>query len=239
MLNVPRPAPRGTSWLPQIGTSSDCNLSHSSGATYALTWEMYSEIAGAGNTIQYGLDCPGNKLYSLCGYQVRQPPYKKIKTMTIRPGDRINAAVDLLDTSANRQPGNHVRRFEIRLTDLTTGEAASGGIATDRPVQLSDIAQQGGTIVEDHPACGLIDFLKLNCGPNTAFNGLAKFATPVEITDQVSLTSRLENLGYTEWLMLRNYGPLQVQLAQIGAPTGSARGDRQGLRFSVTWLHTS
>jgi hypothetical protein len=224
---------KGTGWLPQIGTSSDCNRTHANGATYNLVWEMESQTPGTGNAVQYGLDCPGSKLYQLCGYEGTQPPYKKIKQLTISPGDEINAAVDLL--TGSRRAGQHVRSFEIRLTDLTTGQFAVGKISTDKSVRRKNIAREGGTIVEDRPACGLTDFLRLSCG--AGFNGLANFATPIQITHQVSLTNRLERLGYNEWVMLRHYGPLQVQLAQNSMPSGSARGDRQGLSFSVTWLH--
>ena len=51
-----------TGWLPQIGTTSDCNHTGAlTGASYSLVWEMESQVTGDGNGVQYGLDCPGSK----------------------------------------------------------------------------------------------------------------------------------------------------------------------------------
>jgi hypothetical protein len=233
---------QGTGWLPQIGTSSDCNLTGFSGATYSLTWEMYSQVNGGGNAVQYGLDCPGNKTYSLCAWKGAQPPYQQITTMPIAPGDHINAAVAFLGPYTS---GSQVRTFEIRLTDLTNGEFAVGHITTNLPAQLPDIASQGGAIVEDNPPCSIDDIVNLRACARGFINGLAKFHTPIQVTGMGTLT---ENNGagnnvpllYNEWVMERSYfhGLLHRKLAQNSSPSGSAQVGHSGLSFSVTWLHT-
>lgn len=229
-----------TAWLPQIGTSSDCNLTHAlSGATYSLVWEMAS-LTSHGNAVQYGLDCPGNSNYSLCAWTGTLPPYTPASTFPISSGDQINAAVAFLGPYT---PGSQVRKFEIRLTDLTTGEFAEGLISTIVGVKLDDITYQGGAVLESSQPCALSDVLHLGKCKGIV-NGLAEFDKPIQITGVQTLTEQngtgnLVPLYYDEWVMERNYfGLFQRQLAQNSPPSGSADANHGNLSYSFTWLAT-
>jgi hypothetical protein len=216
------PMSTGTGWLPQIGTTSDCNRHGIYGPSYQLVWEMESQIKGAGNGVQYGLDCPGDATYYLCGYNSDNSP---ASNLTISPGDQINAAVAFLGPYTR---GRYVRTFEIRLTDLTTGHYAQGHIKTDQSVERYQIAAQGGTILENEPGCRSV----IPCIVPTN-NGLAEFATPVQVSNMHTLTPTIVPLNYNEWVMQLGNGN---QLAENSARTGSARGDKPGMSYSMSWL---
>ena len=142
----------GTGWLPQIGTTVDCNfipspggISFIPGAHYSLVWEMESQV-GAGHRIQYGLDCPGNSLYRLCG-----------NLRSVSANDTIEASVRFKGpfTSGAKQ-----RTFVISIADLTKNTSATGFIKTNKPVLIKDIASQAGAVVEENGNQGLAPFSK-------------------------------------------------------------------------------
>ena len=105
--------------------------------------------------------------------------------------------------------GSQARHFEIRLTDLTTGEFAQGYISTIVGVKQGHIAYQGGVVVEDNPPCSIDDFLHPGkC--KGIINGLAQFDTPVDITGMHTLTEHKGNgnlvpLYYNEWVLERTH----------------------------------
>lgn len=233
-----------TAWVPQIGTASDCNnLQYGPGATYHVVWEMYAMPAdnghpNYGNGVQYDLKCKASDpYYNVCArhYASGSIGGTPIHTMMISAGDQINAAVALLATSTADPTKPRPRSFEIRLTDLNTGDEVQGNITTNQPVTLAQTDAQGGVIVENQPPCGVLDVLHLRCG--LAFNGLAQFPTPINVTGMTLLTySHTAKLNYTEWVMQRDYTLVKSLLAQNSDPTGSAEGTAHGLSFTVTWL---
>lgn len=197
-------------WVPQIGTDSSCNVGQ---ASYRLTWEMFSQVKGGGNIQRYGLDCPGDATYSLCG-----------NLTSVSYNDAVNAAV-YFEGPYTTKPAK--RTFEIRLTDLTTGDYASGTITTNKPVRIRNIAAQGGAIVENYPPCGLIDVLLTHCaiGPN----GLAKFAGPVTIGSVSTLVYRANPpLRYYRWEMNLN-GHMLAQDSQLAVVDKT-------MNYNVNWL---
>jgi len=226
------PMSQNTGWLPQIGTESDCNSNGTiAGPSYHFVWEMQSQ-AGFGNKQQYGLECPKNPgNYLVCGYNSNHTPAASI---AISANDKINAAVAFLGPYT---AGSHVRTFEIRLTDLNTGQYVQGYIKTDQSVTIDQIAAQGGTIVEDQPAC--ISLNPLKC-LGLSINGLAEFNTPIEFTGVTTLTAKGDKgqgaigaLRYNEWVMQTPDGH---QLAMNSARAGSARADKPAMSYGVTWL---
>jgi hypothetical protein len=225
----------GTGWLPQIGTSSDCNdLSSldtpvSYGATYHLAWQLYAQD-GAGSPPQEVLKCnTGDHYYNVCArhYEPGSIGGTPVNTMRIAAGDHINAAVALLNVSASDATMRKPRSFEIRLTDLDTGDAVEGIVTTNEPVTLDQVDVEGGVIVESNPAIPLIK------------NGLAEFDTPIQVSGMTLLTSSpAATWHYNEWVMQRSYTDSQGQtttsvLAKNSDYTGSAA---QGIGFTVKWL---
>jgi hypothetical protein len=188
--------------------------------------------AGHGNKQQYGLECPKDPTYYLvCGYN---SDHTATTSIAISANDKINAAVAFLGPYTS---GSRARTFEIRLTDLNTGQYVEGYIKTDQSVTINQIAAQGGTIVEDEPACTSLNPFKCIV-PST--NGLAEFDTPIKFTGVTTFTAKGDNgkgtivaLRYNEWVMQSTNGH---QLAMNSARTGSARADKPGLSYSVTWL---
>jgi hypothetical protein len=202
-------------WLPQIGTDSSCdNGALSDSAQYRLTWEMETEVGGQGSgQQQYGLDCPGSSLYSLCG-----------SLTSISAGDQVQAAVAFLGPYTT---GAAVREFEIRLTDLTSGEYAQGYIYTSEPVTIPDIAAQGGAIVEDSPACTLLNLLSL-CGvPIVNPGGLAKFSPSISLSDVFTEASS-GPLVYNEWVMENSDGNILAYNSPLAIVN-------DGMAYTVTW----
>lgn len=234
---------KGTGWLPQIGTSSDCNDPLTYGATYHLAWEMYAMPGnGAGNTIQEGLNCSKtDPSYDVCAshYTNGIGPGSPINIMPISAGDKINAAVALVSSITN--PNHPEKRvFEIRLTDLNNGDAVEGYIRTNEPVTLDQIDGQGGVIVESTPACTQQewsfwwwqDLCKSNSLPEN--NGLAEFDTPIQVTGMALLTfSPAAAWSYNEWVMQR---PRPVSPSVLAQDSDLAGSPQQGLNFTVTWL---
>ena len=199
-------------WLPQIGTDSRCD--GAGVASYSLTWEMYSQVKGGGNRQHYGLDCPGDATYSLCG-----------NLTSISPGDVVNAAVDFEGPYTAKTVK---RKFEIRLTDLTTGNFATGNIMTNKPVPIGNIAVQGGVIVENQPPCGLVDLLLLNCSVATlGENGLAHFANPITIGTVYTSVRGTARLHYYRWLMTLN-GHRLAQDSSLAIVDGT-------MNYNVKW----
>jgi hypothetical protein len=199
-------------WLPQIGTASDCGGLH---PTYSVVWEMESQVSGGGNRVQYGLDCPGNKTYSLCG-----------NLTSVSPGDVVNAAVNFEGPYTAKAAK---RKFEIRITDLTTGDYAVGQIVTNKRVKIGQIADQGGVIVEDNPPCSWSDILLLKCVV-PARNGLARFAGGITIgTVYTSVGGAPANtaLRYIKWVM-KSKGHQLAKDGQLAVVDGT-------MNFSVAW----
>jgi hypothetical protein len=102
----------GNGWLPQIGTSSDCNDPLTYGATYHLAWEMQAQPQGAGNAVQENLKCnTGDKYYNVCArhYTPGGIGGTPISAMRISAGDHINAAVALSkgQCASNPYPANN------------------------------------------------------------------------------------------------------------------------------------
>jgi hypothetical protein len=207
---------RKTGWLPQIGTVSQC---YGPIASYSLVWEMESQVKGGGNAIQYGLDCPGDKTYSVCG-----------NLTSVSPGDVVNAAVNF-EGPYTAKPVK--RKFEIRLTDLTTGDYAVGLIVTNKPVKIGQIAYQGGAIVEDGgPSCGIANIITGKCLVHDK-NGLAPFSDPITIgTVYTSVYRAPANtpLRYIKWVMR-----LQSNGHQLAQDSPLAIVD-DTMNFTVTWL---
>jgi hypothetical protein len=200
-------------WVPQIGTDSRCDGLGL--ASYSLTWEMYSQVTGGGNGQQYGLDCPGDATYSLCG-----------NLTSISPGDVVNAAV-YFEGPYTAKPAQ--RKFEIRLTDLTTGDYVTGNMRTNKPVPIGDIAAQGGVIVENEPPCGLVDLLLLRCLASTVGeNGLAHFADPVTIGTVYTSGNATTDLRYYRWEMILN-GHALAQDSPLAVVDDT-------MNFNVEWL---
>jgi hypothetical protein len=200
---------KGSGWLPQIGTASEC--AGPGIGFYRLVWQMYSQVNGGGNGPQTGLDCPGDSTYFLCG-----------NITNISPGDKINAAVAFLGPYTSKKA---VRTFEIRLTDLTTGQYAQGDIKTNKAVLIQDIARQGGVIVENKPPCQLKDFLTCVL---PAHNGLADFRPAIPIWNVATLVQGSSTLEYHEWVMKLHNGH---QLAS----NESLSVGRQGMSYKVRW----
>jgi hypothetical protein len=131
------------------------------------------------------------------------------------------------------------RSFEIRLTDLNTGDAVQGIITTNQPVTLDQIDRQGGVIVEGVPACTQDELNKGQCtsNPYPAHNGLAQFDNSIQVSNMTLLTdSTAATWSYYEWVMQRIADPTTGethQLAQNSDPAGTAP---QGISFTVTWL---
>jgi hypothetical protein len=201
-----------TSWLPQIGTSARCVGGK---PKYELTWEMFTYVKNGGNGAQYGLDCPGSKLYRLCG-----------NLKSVSPNDVVTAAVAFAGPYSNKAA---VRQFNITLLDLTTGDEAVGYIKTNQPVALDDIATQGGVILEDNPTCHLTDFILGKChslGPN----GLAEFAGGLTVGTATTYTGGSggkPGLRYSRWIMTNDGHQL--------AKDGSLAIVDSTMNFTVTW----
>jgi hypothetical protein len=176
-----------TSWLPQIGTSSDCRTLGAA-PIYRLAWELYSQVSGGGNAIQYG--------------------------MSVSPGDQINAAVDFLGPYTSTSVK---RNFEIRLTDLTTGNWWLKNIQTNMNVGIDSIARQGGAIVE-----------------NNGNDGLASFSPPINLTKVILLTTA-RTFRYVKWVMKMDNGHV---LATVGALSVENYGSVEDkiLSYTVKWL---
>ncbi|HEX4092158.1 MAG TPA: hypothetical protein VHZ33_25865 [Trebonia sp.] len=214
---------KADAWLPQIGTLSRCLAGK---AVYSIAWEMAADQTGYGNAAQDSLDCPGNKIYKLCSYT--DFPSHPGKKMTIRPGDHVLASVGIL-TGNQPAPGAKAqpRKFQIYLDDMTTGVIADGSIETAKgasPVKvgLAQIIDQSGVIVEDEPGV-------------PAFNGLAKFDSPIRITAYIAQWKQYRTT-VNEWFLQRDYLKLvHHQLAQNGRPSGSMTGS-SGMSWTVTWL---
>jgi hypothetical protein len=205
-----------TGWLPQIGTVSGCN---GPVPYYRLAWEMYSQVKGGGNVAQSGLDCPGDKTYSLCG-----------NLTSISPGDVVNAAVDF-EGPYTAKPA--IRKFEIRMTDLTTGDYAVGQIATNKRITIGQAAYQAGVIVEDNPpSCALHDLITGTCLLH-AKNGLAHFAAPITIGTAQTLLGGAPastTLRYIKWVMkLQSNGHQLAQDGQLAIVDDT-------MNYTVTWL---
>ncbi len=193
-------------YLPQIGTTSDCNFigsgtpHFSPGAHYSLVWEMASDVSGGGNAIHYGLDCPGTANFSLCGNLTK-----------ISAGDEVQAEVSFLGPYSD---GSAIRTFEIQLTDLTSGEYALGTIRTLKPTKIADIASQGGAVVEGNKY------------------GLADFATPVTFWHVYTQTAggAGTTLRYNEYVMRSGRAtPPQASDGPLAILDG-------GMAYSVSWL---
>jgi hypothetical protein len=203
-----------TGLIPQIGTTSGCDGPI---PFYRLVWEMYSEVKGAGNGVQYALDCPGNKTYSLCG-----------NLTSVSPGDVMNAAVNF-EGPYGAKPAK--RKFEIRITDLTTGDYAVGQIMTKKPVKIGQIASQGGVIVEDTPpSCGLVNILNGTCLLQ-AKNGLAHFAGGITIGSvYTSVGGAPDNtpLRYVKWVM-KSGGHQLAKDGQLAVIDGT-------MNYTISWL---
>jgi hypothetical protein len=196
-----------TGWLPQIGTTADCNLILGPGGLpviapgthYRLVWEMQSLVSGGGNRVQYGLDCPGDSLYRLCG-----------NLTSVSANDKIQAAVRFTGPFTSKATQ---RTFEIVISDLTKKTSALGFIKTNKPVLISDIAGQGGAVVEENGT-----------------NGLASFSTPVQVS-KIHVRGGSGGYLFYKWPMASynvGYGVPQLQQS-------SYSGREARYSYSVTW----
>ena len=136
---------------------------------------------------------------------------------------RIQAEVNL----TGPQTVNATKRtFLLSITDLTHPNTWSQTVTTPGGVAIADIASQGGAIVEDQPACELVDFLSCN----HLGGGLASFAKPVQFS-RVSMlndpdSSRAAN--YVRWVVRKNGHQL--------ADTGQLQVANAGMNYTVSWL---
>jgi hypothetical protein len=175
-----------TAWLPQIGTISSCNVGPKGpnlGRNYFAFWEMFTSVSGG-------------------GAQNHGPGRQVIKTMTIKPGDKMTGAVEYAGKSGSDLA------FRLTLFDVTRTKPGSPDqftitVTTTKPVNFSNIMQQGGGVVEG------------DCQ-----NGLAKF-TPVSFTD-VQLapwngSPTPAGMSLSKWTMVGTNGKT---LAQAGTLYG-------------------
>jgi hypothetical protein len=196
-----------TGWLPQIGTTADCNFVPgpgnfpvtAPGAHYRVVWEMQSQVTNGGNRVQYGMDCPGNKLYRLCG-----------NLTAVSAHDKIQAAVRFTGPYTSKATQ---RTFVIVISDLTKKTSALGFIKTNKPVMMSDIAGQGGAVVEENGT-----------------QGLASFSTPVNLS-KVHVQGGSGGYLFYKWPMTSyNVGYGVPQLQQSSYSSRDAK-----YSYSVTW----
>ena len=121
------------SWLPQIGTDSDCQFGYSavfqlpsSGPDF-LTW--------------------------LSGLQYWSAHYATVKDFPVRAGDLITASVTYEGKTLIGQ-----RKFKILIKNHSMGKEWSRNIKTPIPASLDQVAQGAGAMVEDNDPGGLAEF---------------------------------------------------------------------------------
>jgi hypothetical protein len=130
-----------TAWLPQIGTVSSCNVGPNGpnlGRNYFAFWEMFTSVSGGGAK-NFG-----------SGRQV-------IKSMTVKPGDKMTGAVEYAGKSGSDLA------FRLTLFDVTRTKPGSPDqftitVTTTKPVDFGNIMQQGGAVVEGDCKYGLAKF---------------------------------------------------------------------------------
>jgi Peptidase A4 family len=180
----------GTAWLPQIGTTSECNSEYiwpdttrpipTPGFThYQAVWEMATSLTYKGKQ-------QGNSAQPIWGFSVN-------------PGDAMLSEVDYLGDNGANEP-----QFELHLTDLTTGQKVEVHTGTTLPVtDLSTILHQGGAVVEGDSA-GLAQFktpIDLNFDAASADNADIDVLPPVG------------GIGYNEWVLNNSTAPNADPLA--------------------------
>jgi hypothetical protein len=140
------------SWLPQIGTNSDCRF---------------------GYTAVYQLPTSGpDWLTWLSGLQYGSAEYATVNGFPVHAGDLISASV-----TYERKTLIGQRTFRIWIEDHSTGKKWSRNITTPIPASLDQVTQGAGAIVEDDDPGGLAEFnpgnghhqLKIT-GLNVTFN---------------------------------------------------------------------
>jgi hypothetical protein len=124
-------------WLPQIGTISYCNNGFP-GSHYVAFWEMETSVRNGGAK----------------GYGSHE---QTIRSMTIRPGDRVTGEVEF-----ERTPGTDLT-YKLQLVDSTRTKPGSPDgfsitVTTTGPVAPRDIMAQGGAVVEGDCSSGLVPF---------------------------------------------------------------------------------
>jgi Peptidase A4 family len=124
------------SWLPQIGTDSDCGYR----GTYLAVFQIpHSPDAGWLTTLS-GIIYLGENGPS------------PILLFTIHAGDRISASVTYDGSVLG------FKKFKIWIKNQSTGQEWSHEIATLTPASLDEVAGGGGAIVEDKDGVGLAEF---------------------------------------------------------------------------------
>jgi hypothetical protein len=180
-----------TTWLPQIGTVSQCQ----NGMTYYKAFAQFFHISKSGGYIT-----PGPSLL----------PFD------VEPGDTVTAVV----LYQGRQPDNKLK-FYTAISDPSATARGQTGYwekewLTDPSVQEVNAAWQGGCIVESQPDGEVENFFK----KKEPFGGLAKFTTPLQLSCTVNSKGLDTYSGFSSvfrWDMLPN-GRKGGKLAETGLP---------------------
>jgi hypothetical protein len=188
-----------TAWLPQIGTISSCNVGPNGpnlGRNYFAFWEMFTNVKGGGAK----------------GFGQKPQP---IRSMTIKPGDKMTGVVEFEGTSGSDLV------FALQLFDVTRGKPGAPDqfsirVTTTKPVKFSDIMAQGGAVVEP---------------TNNCEKGLAQFnSIPFSNVQVVPLSGSLQPTGLSinKWILI---GSDKTTLAV----PGSISGFPNSLNYAVTY----
>jgi hypothetical protein len=177
-------------WLPQVGTISNCQISKSVTPSYTAVAQM--EHFG-------GCNVPGD---AGCMPQTL--------SLQVRPEDLMNSQIAYEGAGTGIHAGEY--KFAYVIIDERTGKSSSGVLYTAHAVLRSDVAYQGGAIVEDQDGYG---------------NSLALFPTPIAIIAEAGGSDK--ETYTTSPTYLWNMVVSGNQLARTGPFKNHI--------FTVTWKH--
>ncbi|HET7015701.1 MAG TPA: G1 family glutamic endopeptidase [Streptosporangiaceae bacterium] len=186
----------GKAWLPQIGTDSQCSNGQ---ATYFIVYQLYH-----GNA-QFCALLPEWVFEHVC------KGTKPIQVMTpeVHAGDQVQAFVRFTHKSKDGK-----LHFDLDLNDNSAGKWVDKYVAVDAGTDMSEVASQGGVIVED----------------NSEDGGLAKF-NPIKLW--FSDENHSKKFSVNDW---------QLKVGKTALATNSALKIHDlisGGTFTVTWNHAS
>ena len=186
----------GDAWLPQIGTDSQCSNGQ---ATYFIVYQLYHGNASFCAFLPewvFKRVCKGTKPIQLSSPEVHA-------------GDLVQAAVEF-----TRKGKDGKLHFHLNLTDTSAGVYTDKYVKVDAGTDLSDVAGQGGAIVED----------------NSDKGGLAKFgAVKLSFVDY----GKSKDYSVNDW---------QLKVGKTALATNSGfkyHGLGGAGSFTVTWNHES
>jgi Peptidase A4 family len=175
-------------WLPQVGTVSRCQIDKSFPPAYVAFAQMYHN---GGCKVAGDNGCKPQNL-----------------SMSVSPGDKMDGEVEYSGVGSGNHRGEY--KFTYFLYDITTGMQDTGTLYTASSVLRSDVAYQGGAIVEDENGNG---------------NPLAEFTSPITFTKVAVGNSSGALKSADTYLWKMTVGGKQL------AKTGSFAHDQ----FQVTW----